>query len=114
MTSWDEFLRTPLVLDLDIVPAELRRSLDALPSSVHVLGDRVPLQYIVEDGGGAVQVRLREGQAKRVRLHDLPALDRPLRFVVVRGKREVTRARTVEGLHEAVAALPREPRRKRR
>ena len=114
VSSWDEFLRTPVSLDPGGIPEEVRRALDTLPGSVHVLGDRVPLQYVVEEAGGTVEVRLREGQARRVRPQDFPALDRPLRFIVVRGKREVARARSLEELRQAVAALPRDVRRRRR
>ena len=43
-------------------------------------GDAVPLDYELADGQGVARVRLREGQARRLRDGDLPPLDRPLRF----------------------------------
>jgi len=112
--SWDGFLGTRLSLDLDAVPQATRHDLDTLPDSVHVLGDRVPLRYDLEDGAPIVRIRLREGQARRLRPADLPALDRQLRFEVVRGKREVVRARSLDDLRAALRALPRAAGRRRR
>jgi hypothetical protein len=113
--SWGGFLATPLELDVtSVVPEDARRQLDALPDSVHVRGDRVPLVYDLENGEQVVRVRLREGQARRLRVNDLPQLDRPLRFTVTRGKRDVLRARSVAELEEGLRRLPREAREKRR
>ncbi len=106
--SWDEFLNTRLRLDPEaIVSAADRARLEALPASVHLLGDRVPLEYEVEPGGGVVRVRLKEGQARRLRPGDLPELDRPMRFTVLRGKREAVRADTLADLHRQLSGLPR-------
>ena len=106
--SWDEFLNTRLRLDPEaIVSAADRARLEALPASVHLLGDRVPLEYEVEPGGGVVRVRLKEGQARRLRPGDLPELDRPMRFTVLRGKREAVRADTLVDLHRQLSGLPR-------
>ncbi len=113
--SWGGFLATPLELDVTgVVPEDARRQLDALPDSVHVRGDRVPLVYDLENGEQVVRVSLREGQARRLRVNDLPRLDRPLWFTVTRGKREVLRARSVAELEEGLLRLPREGREKRR
>jgi hypothetical protein len=112
--SWEEFLTTRVSLDLEIVPLAVRHTLDALPTSVHLHGDRVPLTYDLEEGAGIVRVRLREGQARRLRPRDLPEFDRPLRFEVVRGKREVVRARSLEELRMAIRSLPTKARRHRR
>src|SRR5207247_1553389 len=50
--SWDEFLGARLALDPDVaIPEAERRVLDALPASVHLYGDRVPVDYEVEQGG---------------------------------------------------------------
>ncbi len=83
--SWDEFLRTQLALAIGsrIDEAAKRRWLD-LPSTVRLLGDAVPLRYELEAGQGVVVIRLREGQARRLRDRDLPPLDRPVRFEVER------------------------------
>src|ERR1043166_6603199 len=38
--SWDEFINTRLVLDVEAtIPAAVRQQLDALPASVHLYGD---------------------------------------------------------------------------
>ena len=55
---------------------------------IRLRGDAAPLDYEVADGQGVARVRLREGQARRLREGDLPPLDRPLRFAVVRGRHQ--------------------------
>jgi ATP-dependent RNA helicase HrpA len=86
VTSWDDFPRTRIVLEpSELVDEETRKNLEALPGRLHVRGDAAPLDYEVEDHVGVARVRLREGQAKRLRPDDLPRLDRPLRFAVQRG-----------------------------
>src|SRR5213594_4358089 len=51
--SWDAFINARLELDVDqMVPEAERRALDALPASVHLYGDRVPVDYEVEQGIG--------------------------------------------------------------
>jgi hypothetical protein len=107
VSSWDQFLETPVALDpADIVPEATREELDALPSSVAVYGDRVPLAYALEDGTAVVWLRLREKQAWRLRDGDLPDLSLPLRFSVSRGRKEVARATSLEELRAALGALP--------
>ena len=73
-----------------MIAEDERRVLEALPSSVHLYGDRVPVDYEVERGVGVVRLRLKEGQARRLQPSDLPPFDRPVRFTVLRGKREAT------------------------
>jgi ATP-dependent helicase HrpA len=100
VTSWEEFQRTPVQIDITaLVPAVARAHLDALPASLHVLGDAAPLEYEVRDGQGIVRVYLREGQARRLRDADLPLLDRPLVFAV-RRRGDVIQAETVAALRE--------------
>jgi hypothetical protein len=104
--AWDEFINARIALDVEAdIPQPVRAQLEALPSSLHLLGDRIPVEYEVEKGNGVVQVRLKEGQARRLRNRDLPAFDRPLRFIVLRGKREVVRAETVEDLQRQLSGL---------
>jgi hypothetical protein len=114
--SWNEFLNTAIGLDLEgSVPLSRKSDLDALPTSVRLLGDRVPLCYDFEAGQPIVRIRLREGQARRLRARDLPGLDRPVRFSVYRGKREVVRASSLEELQQLVRELPdHRPRRRSR
>src|SRR5207302_6262422 len=76
--SWDEFVAARLGLDVEaLLPEAERHRLDALPTSIHLYGDRVPIEYDVERGTGVVQLRLKEGQARRLQRRDLPAFDRP-------------------------------------
>lgn len=105
--SWNEFVNTAIALDLEgAVPLSRRSDLDRLPTSVRLLGDRVPLRYDFEAGQPIVRIRLREGQARRLRALDLPGLDRPLKFSVYRGKREVVRASSPEELQQLMRELP--------
>ena len=109
--SWQDFLDARLALDVDAaIPADVRAALEGLPSSLHLYGDRVPLDYEVEQGRGVARLRLKEGQARRLQARDLPPFDRPLRFTVVRGKREALRADSLEELRRQLAGLPREER----
>ena len=106
--SWDEFINARLGLDVDeMVPEVERRALDALPASVHLYGDRVPVDYEVEQGIGVVRLRLKEGQARRLQPRDLPPLDRPVRFTVLRGKREAMRSDSLEDLRRQLSGLSR-------
>src|SRR6266571_6775793 len=98
VASWQNFIETRITLDVDeTIPVATRQALEALPSSAHLYGDRVPLEYEVENGVGVVRLRLKEGQARRLQVRDLPAFDRPVRFTVVRGKREA-RSDTLDDL----------------
>ena len=106
--SWDEFQRTRLTLDpLLLVDEATRERLDALPAMVRVRGDAVPLDYELADGAGIARVRLREGQARRLRHGDLPPIDRPIRFAVVRGRHEPILADTIEELQAVLKRAPR-------
>src|SRR5207247_557209 len=106
--SWDEFINTRLVLDVDeMVPEAERRALEALPASAHLYGDRVPVDYEVEQGIGVVRLRLKEGQARRLQPRDVPPFDRPVRFTVLRGKREAVRSDSLEDLRRQLSGLSR-------
>jgi ATP-dependent RNA helicase HrpA len=110
VTSWENFLRTRIVLDPSgLVDEQTRRDLDGLPSRLHVRGDAVPLDYEVQGGQGIVRVRLREGQAKRLRAEDLPRLDRPLRFAVPRGSHPPLLADTIPDLQALLRRGPTRP-----
>ena len=106
--SWERFLGTRVAVDpLALVDEPTRRRLDALPAMVRVRGDAVPLDYELADGAGIARARLREGQARRLRAGDLPPLDRPLRFAIVRGRHEPILADTIEELQAALKRAPR-------
>jgi len=104
--SWDSFIGARILLDPDAaIPAAERKRLDALPSSVFLYGDRVPVDYDVEHGVGVVRLRLKEGQARRLHPTDLPAFDRPVRFTVTRGKHEAVRAGSLDELRQGLRGL---------
>jgi len=109
VTSWQEFLSTRVALDADaMVDGATRARLLELPSMVHLLGDAVPLDYEVEDGAGVVVLRLREGQLRRLKDGELPKVDRPLRFSIMRGNRPALRGSTLDQLRDAIQNEPRE------
>ena len=106
VSSWDEFINARITLDPDAaIAAPERQRLDALPSSIFLYGDRVPIDYDVENGVGVVRLRLREGQARRLHPRDLPEFDRPVRFTVTRGKHEAVRAASLEELRRGLRSL---------
>ncbi|MFN2572096.1 MAG: helicase-related protein [Gemmatimonadales bacterium] len=106
VTSWDEFIGARVTLDPDAaIPEAERQRLDALPSSIYLYGDRVPVDYDVEQGVGIVRLRLKEGQAKRLHPKDLPPFDRPVRYTVTRGKHEAVRASSLEELRTGLRSL---------
>ena len=91
-----------------MVDEAVRGRLEALPDMVRVRGDAVPLDYEIQAGEGVARVRLREGQAKRLR-DGRPATARPP--APVRGPARPTRA--TAGRHRSPtlqAALRRAPR----
>jgi len=110
VNSWEEFLGTRIALDpAALVDETTRARLDALPAMVRLRGDAVPLDYELADGQGIARVRLREGQARRLRDGDLPPLDRPLRFAVQRGRHQPILADTVADLQAELRRAPRAP-----
>jgi hypothetical protein len=110
VTSWEDFLRTRLVLEpSELVDQEIRKNLEALPGRLHVRGDAVPLDYEVEGNLGVARVRLREGQAKRLQPDELPRLDRPLRFAVQRGHHPPILADSIPALQALLQRAPTGP-----
>ncbi|MBA3317207.1 MAG: DEAD/DEAH box helicase [Gemmatimonadales bacterium] len=118
--SWDDFQRTRVLLDpAELVDQATRQRLDALPAMVRVRGDAAPVEYELQNGEGVARVRLREGQAKRLRPDEIPVLDRPVRFAVQRGRHPPMLADTVADLQALLRRAPkqedhRRPRRSRR
>ncbi|HJS43672.1 MAG TPA: DEAD/DEAH box helicase [Gemmatimonadales bacterium] len=107
VNSWDDFIATRIAIDPDGAISESERArLDSLPSSVFLYGDRVPVDYDVEQGvGGVIRLRLKEGQARRLHPRDLPTFDRPVRFTVIRGKHEAVRASSLDELRKGLRSL---------
>ncbi len=107
-----DFQRTDLALAVDdFVPAHERHRLEALPSHVTVHGERCALDYDIENGQPVVRLRMKEGVARRLRALDVPALDRPVLFTVVRGKQSSIRASSIEELRRALTASRSDQRR---
>ncbi|HEX8824337.1 MAG TPA: DEAD/DEAH box helicase [Archangium sp.] len=106
VTTMDEFHARPLVLDLDaLVPPEVREELLSLPSVVSIRDLEVDLGYEVEqDEAGhpvsVVRLNLPEKLARTLVEEELPLFDRPVRFVVGRGRRGAVRADTLLELQE--------------
>jgi len=108
VTSWEEFLRTRFALNpAELIDSSTRERLEALPQRVHLKGDAVPLDYEIQNGEGVARVRLREGQARRLRADELPRLDRPLRFAVQRGRHPPLLADTIPALQHLLRQAPR-------
>jgi hypothetical protein len=105
--SWNDFERTRIVIDpTELVDTAIREELEALPGRLHIRGDAVPLDYELDGGQGVARVRLREGQAKRLRPDELPRLDRPLRFAVQRGRHPPLLADTLPALQVLLRRAP--------
>jgi ATP-dependent helicase HrpA len=105
--GWDDFLHTRVALDpLELVDAGTREQLEALPARLHLKGDAVPLDYEIQDGRPVARVRLREGQARRLRMDEIPPLDRPLQFAVQRGRHPPLLADTLPALQAMLRRAP--------
>jgi hypothetical protein len=103
VTSMDDFRSANLTLDLsDFVSEEARAIAAALPDETTIRGAEVPIQYDVENGVGIARLRLPEKMARTLVEAEVPVLDRPVRFMVTRGKRGTVRAASIDELQEAL------------
>lgn len=101
VTTFHEFLDTPIGLSVaDVVPKKLRRELDALPKSAQLGKIKVRLEYEVDGGEPVVRVVLKPKLALSLTDKDLPALDRPLRFVVFSVSGRPIRAKSLDQLRQ--------------
>jgi hypothetical protein len=103
--SLADFRTAPLSIDFDaIVLPDVRAKWLALPDTVVVRGREVPIDYDVEDSEGnprgVARLRLPVKLARTLSEEELPPLDRPIRFTVLRGPRGAVRANTLEELQE--------------
>ena len=97
ISSYSEFMETHLRLDPDaLVPRAERERWLALPDTVTLRGIDYPLDYAVEDGKGIARARVPAKMLYDLDPEDLPDLDRPLHWTVLRGKREAVRATSLE------------------
>jgi ATP-dependent helicase HrpA len=108
VSSMEEFRAAPLRLDLSSLVSEKdRERLAELPDRVEVRDRDVEVRYDVEENAdgssiGVARLRLPEKLARTLTEAELPQLDRPLRFVVLRGQRGAVRAATLDELQEAL------------
>jgi hypothetical protein len=98
-----------LAADLEALsPSAERAKYDDLPTRTTVRDREVEIDYDVEESDGAVRgvarLRLPEKIARSLTEGEVPALDRPVRFVVARGQRGSVRARTIEELQTLLDA----------
>jgi len=103
--SWEEIRSLPLLLDRrDFVSDGQLAQSRALPGAVEIRDRTASIDYDVEEheqGLVAVaRVRLPEKLARTLTVEELPVLDRPLRFQVVRGARGSVRAVDLYELQE--------------
>jgi ATP-dependent RNA helicase HrpA len=106
--SLDEFKSARLTIDRDaFVPRDVRERLRGLPDQVMIRDREVDIDYDVEerDGNrlGVARLRLPEKIARTLTEDEIPPLDRPVRFVVLRGQRGAVRADALEDLQERLA-----------
>ena len=105
VNSMDDFRNGRFTLDRDdLVPPDVREKFLVLPSSVIIRDREVDIDYDVEERDakriGVARLRLPEKLARSIDESELPVLDRPLRFVVIRGQRGAIRADTLDELQE--------------
>jgi ATP-dependent helicase HrpA len=97
VTTYSGFQETDLGIDPDqLVPPEERKRWLALADTVELLGEEFPLDYAFEDGVAVIRARVPAKVIRRLGEEDLPTLDRPLHWTVVRGKRNAIRAASLE------------------
>ena len=105
ISSMDDFRSARLAVDVDkFVPLDVRERLERLPNQVTIRDREVEIDYDVEDRDGerrgVVRLRLPEKIARTLTDAEIPELDRPVRFVVLRGQRGAVRAETLDELQE--------------
>ena len=108
VSSMDEFRAARLVVDANVfVPREIREELQSLPDTVMIRDREVDVDYDVEERDGkktgVARLRLPEKIARTLTEGEIPSLDRPVRFVVLRGQRGAVRSDDLEDLKERLA-----------
>jgi hypothetical protein len=108
VNSMDDFKSARLSVERErFVPREIREKLERLPSHVMVRDREVEIDYDVEERDGerrgVARLRLPEKIARSLTEAEIPRLDRPVRFVVLRGQRGAVRADDLEELQERLS-----------
>jgi ATP-dependent helicase HrpA len=111
--SMEEFKSARMHIDRDMfVPTDIRDRVRQLPRHVMVRDREVEIDYDVEERDGkpvgVARLRLPEKIARTLTELEIPALDRPVRFVVLRGQRGAVRSDNLEDLQERLS-LPYSP-----
>jgi hypothetical protein len=106
--SMDDFRAARLTIDpAQFVPGEVRQQLEQLPDRVLIRDREVDIDYDVEEKDGqrigVARLRLPEKIARTLSEGEIPQLDRPVRFVVLRGQRGAVRSDSLEDLQERLA-----------
>ncbi|MDP9348707.1 MAG: DEAD/DEAH box helicase, partial [Gemmatimonadota bacterium] len=105
VSSFEEFHEAELRVNPDdFVPREERERWLALPDTIELNGEEYPLDYAVEGEQAVVRARIPVKLLNRIDEEDVPTLDRPLYWTVMRGKREAIRARSLDEARELVDA----------
>ncbi|MBI4542418.1 MAG: DEAD/DEAH box helicase [Gemmatimonadetes bacterium] len=111
IARYEDFVQADLALKVnEFVPVERRRAIEGLPSWIELAGERCPLADEREGDRAIARVRVKEGLARRLRPEDLPTLDRPLAFTVVRGKDTAIRASSLDEMRRLLSAEARSAR----
>ncbi|HMI54758.1 MAG TPA: DEAD/DEAH box helicase [Gemmatimonadaceae bacterium] len=108
VNSMDDFRSARLVVDRErFVGREVRDRLESLPDHVTIRDRDIEIDYDVEERDGqrrgVARLRLPEKIARTLTDAEIPKLDRPVRFVVLRGQRGAVRADTLEELQSSLA-----------
>ncbi|MFL5497950.1 MAG: DEAD/DEAH box helicase [Gemmatimonadaceae bacterium] len=108
VNSMEDFRSARLVVDPEqFVSRNVRDRLDRLPDHVTIRDRDVDIDYDVEERDGqrrgVARLRLPEKIARTLTEAEIPELDRPVRFVVLRGQRGAVRADTLEELQDRLA-----------
>lgn len=107
VNSYSEFMESDLCIDpATWVSWEERKRWLSLPDVVQIAGNEFPIDYAIENGEGVVRIRVSEKVLWEFEEADVPEMDRPVRWTVLRGKREAIRAATLEEARE-LALRPR-------
>jgi hypothetical protein len=108
VNSMDDFRAARLRVGKDdFVPRHVQEQLEALPNQVIIRDRKVDIDYDVEERDGerrgVARLRLPEKIARTLTEMEVPTLDRPVRFVVLRGQRGAVRADSLDELQEGLA-----------
>ena len=108
INSMDDFKSARLAVEKErFIPRDTSERLERLPDSVRVRDHDVEIDYDVEERDGqrrgVARLRLPEKVARTLTETEIPKLDRPVRFVVLRGQRGAVRADDLAELQERLA-----------